>query len=65
MTYRSTTASELLVRIGNLQRQVVESSARGFGDGATVRAISEMGRLVEELEQEAVREHLDSQKVLA
>lgn len=65
MTYTSIKASGLLIRIGLLQREVVESSAKGFHDGATVRKISEMGRLIEELEQEAVREYLSIPKEAA
>lgn len=63
MTFQSTTASELLVRIGILQRQIVESSAKGFGNGETIRAIGELGHLVESLEEEAVREHLSTREV--
>lgn len=64
MSYQSTTASELLVKIGSLQRQIVESSAKGFGNGPTVRLISELNRLAEKLEGEAVREHLTAQGLM-
>jgi hypothetical protein len=65
MTYTSTTAPEMLVRIGLLQRQIVEASAKGFGSGEVVRLISEMNNLAEDLEAEAVKEYLDRQKVVA
>ena len=58
MTYVSTTASEMLVRIGALQREIVEASAKGFHDGDTVKLASELVRKAEELEQEAMREWL-------
>ena len=65
MTYISTTASETLVKIGAIQRQIVEASAKGFGSGEVVRLISEMNNLAEDLEAEAVKEYLDRQKVAA
>lgn len=65
MTYTSTIASALVVRIRTLGQQIETASAQGFKDGATIRMISELGRLQEELEQEAVREYLSASKVEA
>jgi hypothetical protein len=59
MTYTSTTASELVVRVRHLAQQIEEASAKGFKDGAAIKLISELGNRVEELEQEATREYLD------
>jgi hypothetical protein len=64
MSYQSTTASGIFVRIGNLYRRIAEASAQGFGDGDTIKLIAEHNRLSEELEQEAMREHLGSREAV-
>lgn len=59
MTYTSTTAPELVVKVRRLAQQIEEASAKGFKDGAAIKLISELSNRVEELEQEATREFLD------
>lgn len=59
MTYTSTTASELVVRVRQLSQQIENASAKGFKDGAAIKLISELAIRVEQLEQEATREWLD------
>ncbi|MDR6389199.1 hypothetical protein [Paraburkholderia phenoliruptrix] len=62
MTYTSTTASELVVRVRQLAQQIEEASAKGFKDGAVIRLIYELGHKVEELENEATREYMDKKE---
>jgi hypothetical protein len=59
MTYTSTTASELVVRVRQLAQQIENASAKGFKDGVAIKLITELGHRVEALEQEATREWLD------
>jgi hypothetical protein len=63
MTYTSTTASELVVRVRQLSQQIEEASAKGFKDGVAIKLISELSNRVEELEQEATREYLGKKEV--
>ena len=62
MTYTSTTASELVVRVRQLAQQIENASAKGFKDGVANKLITELSNRVEELEQEATREWLDKKE---
>jgi hypothetical protein len=63
MTYTSTTAPELVVRVRQLSQQIEHASAKGFKDGVAIKLISELSNCVEALEQEATREWLDKKEV--
>ncbi|KGC15418.1 hypothetical protein DM48_341 [Burkholderia gladioli] len=51
--------SELIVRVGILQRQIVEASAKGFSkNGAALKLVNELKDLVDDLEAKATEEYL-------